>query len=212
MRILIVDDHPVMRFGVHQLIEKRWPDAAIGEAENLGQALSMVRAEVWHVAVLDLSLPDTSGLEGLAQLRRAVPTLPILVLSMHAETAYATRALQLGAAGYLTKEHATTELINAVERVLRGGRYISSGLAERLAGVLAGQSVPGLPHESLSSQEYRVMLLIATGKTAREIAASMHLSVKTVSTYRARIIEKTGLGNTAEMARYCTNQGLIGTP
>lgn len=211
MRILIVDDHPVMRFGVCQLIGKRWPDAAIGEAENLQQALALAREEAWNVAVLDLSLPDTGGLEGLAQLRRAASALPILVLSMHAEAAYASRALQLGAAGYLTKEHATTELITAIERVLRGGRYISTGLAERLAGVLGGQGAPGLPHESLSAQEFRVMLLIANGKTASEIAEVMHLSVKTVGTYRARIIDKTGLGNTAEMARYCSTQGLIGT-
>lgn len=145
MRILIVDDHPVMRFGVCQLIGKRWPDAAIGEAENLEQALALAREEAWNVAVLDLSLPDTGGLEGLAQLRRAASALPILVLSMHAEAAYASRALQLGAAGYLTKEHATTELITAIERVLRGGRYISTGLAERLAGVLGGKARRACP-------------------------------------------------------------------
>lgn len=211
MRILIVDDHPVMRFGVRQLIEQRWPDAAIGEAESLQQALALARGDAWDVAVLDLSLPDASGLEGLAQLRRAAPGLPILVLSMHAEDAYASRVLQQGAAGYLAKDNATTELILALERVLRGGHYISAGLAERIAGVLTGRSAPGLPHESLSAQEYRVMLLIAAGKSASEIAEIMHLSVKTVGTYRARIIEKTGLANTAEMARYCASQGLIGT-
>lgn len=210
MRILIIDDHPVMRFGVRQLIEQRWAETEVGEAESLEQGLKLARAHRWDVAVFDLSLPDTSGLEGLAQLRRAAPDLPILVLSMHAEAAYASRALQLGAAGYLTKEHATTELVSAVERVRSGGRYISSGLAERLAGMLAGQGAPGLPHESLSPQEHRVMLLIATGKGASEIAESMNLSVKTVGTYRARIIEKTGLANTAEIARYCMQQGLLG--
>ena len=210
MRILIIDDHPVMRFGVRQLIEQRWSSAEIGEAESLERALALARTGGWDVAVLDLSLPDASGLEGLAQLRRAAPALPILVLSMHNEAAYASRALQLGAAGYLTKEHAIAELVSAVDRVRSGGRYISSGLAEKLAGMLSGQSAPGLPHESLSPQEYRVMLLIAAGKSAGEIAESMTLSVKTVGTYRARVIEKTGLGNTAEIARYCAQQGLLG--
>ena len=211
MRILIVDDHPVMRFGVRQLIAQRWMDAEIGEAESLDRAIALARAGRWDVAVLDLSLPDASGLEGLAQLRRAVPELPILVLSMHGEAAYASRALQMGAAGYLTKEHATTELVTALDRVRGGGRYISSGLAERLAGMFSGQRVPGLPHDALSPQEYRVMLLIAAGKSASEIAESMKLSVKTVGTYRTRIIEKTGLGSTAEIARYCLQQGLVGS-
>lgn len=209
MRILIIDDHPVMRFGVRQLIEQRWADACIGEAENLARGLQQARAEPWDVAVLDLSLPDASGLEGLAQLRRAAPALPVLVLSMHAEAAYASRALQLGAAGYLTKEHAIAELVSAIDRVRSGGRYLSNSLAEQLVGILSGAPAPGLPHESLSPQEYRVMLLIAEGRAAAEIADSMKLSVKTVGTYRARIIEKTGLANTAEIARYCMKHGLV---
>ncbi len=209
MRVLIIDDHPVMRFGVRQLIERRWADAYIGEAESLAQGLQQARDAAWDIVVLDLSLPDASGLEGLARLRRAAPKLPVLVLSMHAEAAYASRALQLGAAGYLTKEHAIAELVSAIDRVRSGGRYLSSSLAEQLAGLLSGEQVPGLPHESLSPQEYRVMLLIAAGKTAAEIADSMRLSVKTVGTYRARIIEKTSLANTAEIARYCMNHGLV---
>lgn len=209
MRVLIIDDHPVMRFGVRQLIERRWADAYIGEAESLAQGLQQARDAAWDIVVLDLSLPDASGLEGLARLRRAAPKLPVLVLSMHAEAAYASRALQLGAAGYLTKEHAIAELVSAIDRVRSGGRYLSSSLAEQLAGLLSGEQVPGLPHESLSPQEYRVMLLIAAGKTAAEIADSMRLSVKTVGTYRARIIEKTSLANTAEIARYCMKHGLV---
>ncbi|KAI5915652.1 response regulator transcription factor [Thauera sp. 2A1] len=209
MRILIVDDHPVMRFGVRQLVERRWPEADIGEAENLLQALHLARGQAWQVAVLDLSLPDAVGLEGLAQLRRAAPALPVLVLSMHGEAAYATQALQLGAAGYLTKEHATSELVTAIDRVCGGGRYISSDLAARLADLLTNQGGTRAPHETLSPQEHRVMLLIAAGKSASEIADVMHLSVKTVGTYRSRIIDKTGLANTAEIARYCASRGLI---
>jgi len=133
----------------------------------------------------------------------------LLVLSMHDEAAYAARALQLGAAGYLTKEHATTELVAAIERVRGGQRYISSDLAARLADLLSGEAPARAPHETLSAQEYRVLLLIAAGRSASEIAEAMHLSVKTVGTYRSRIIDKTGLANTAEMARYCSEHGLV---
>lgn len=209
MRILIVDDHPVMRFGVRQLIEQHWPQAAVSEAGNLRQALELARVEYFDTAVFDLSLPDASGLEGLAQLHRVAPGLPILVLSMHDEEAYARRAFQVGAKGYLAKENATAELIAAIGRVRNGGRYVSATLAERLAGMLAGEGPSLAPHESLSPQEYRVMLLIAAGKTASEIAGLMHLSAKTVGTYRTRIIEKTGLANTAGIARYCTEHGLL---
>lgn len=209
MRILIVDDHPIIRFGVRQLVSQRWPDAEIGEAERLDEALTLSRTGTWDIALLDLSLPDSSGLEGLTQLRRAAPDLRLLVLSMHDEMAYASRALQLGAAGYLTKDHATGELVAAIERVHNGGRYISSDFAAHLADLLASRSPTKAPHERLSTQENRVMLLIAEGRSASEIAKLMHLSVKTVSTYRGRIIEKTGLANTAEIARYCATRGLL---
>ncbi len=210
MKILIVDDHPVMRYGVHLLIQQHWPEAEIGEADCLAQALARVREGPWDVAVLDLSMPDASGMEGLVQLRRAAPAVPVLVWSMHDETAFAQHALQLGAAGYLTKEHGSGELVAAIEQVLKGGRYISARLAERLAGLLAGEVATGLPHAALSPQEYRVLLLIAEGRGASEVAERMHLSVKTIGTYRSRIIEKTGLKSTAEMARYCEQQGLLG--
>ena len=212
MRILIVDDHPVMRFGVQQLIQQRWSEAVIGEAECLQQGLALVRGEDWDLVVLDLSLPDATGMEGLVDFRRTAPArTPILIWSMHDEATYAHRALQLGAAGYLTKEQTAGELVTAIERVCKGGRYISTDLAAQLAGMLLSKyGVPGLPHETLSPQEYRVFLLIAEGSGASDIAERMHLSVKTVGTYRSRIIEKTGLKNTAEMARYCEHGGLLG--
>ena len=209
MRILIVDDHPVMRFGVRQLIERHWPQATIAEAASLAEALEQVRASPWDLAVLDLSLPDTSGVEGLVQLRRAAPTTRVLMLSMHDEAAYAARALQLGAAGYLTKEHAINELVVAIERVLNDQRYISADLAVRLADLLSAEAPARRLHETLSAQEYRVMLLIAAGLSASEIAKTMHLSVKTVGTYRSRIIDKTGLAGTAEIARYCVANDLV---
>ena len=209
MRILIVDDHPVMRFGVRQLIERHWPQATIGEAASLAEALEQVRASPWDLAVLDLSLPDTSGVEGLVQLRRAAPTTRVLMLSMHDEAAYAALALQFGAAGYLTQEHAIKELVVAIERVLNDQRHISADLAVRLVDLLSAEAPARRLHETLSAQEYRVMLLIAAGLSASEIAKTMHLSVKTVGTYRSRIIDKTGLAGTAEIARYCAANGLV---
>jgi DNA-binding NarL/FixJ family response regulator len=209
LRMLLVEDHPVVRFGVRSLILQHRQDAEVGEATSLADAMREVTNGVWDVVLLDLSLSDCTGLEGLVKLRRAAPGTPVLILSMHDEAAYAARALQAGAAGYLTKEHATTELLTAVERVRAGGRYVSSAFADRLAGMLTGQSPTAQPHEALSAQEHRVMVLIAGGKAPSEIAATMHLSVKTVGTYRARIREKTGLGSTAEIARYCLQHGLI---
>ncbi len=210
MRLLLVEDHPLMRLGVRGLVQQAWPDANVVECPSLGDAFHAIRQSAVDLVVLDLSLPDASGLEGLVRLHRAYPALPILVLSMHDETAYASRALQLGASGYVTKEHATSELLEAIGTVRGGGRYISRTLAARLADVLGGARPEEAPHERLSPQEYRVMLLIAAGQGASEIAATMHLSVKTVGTYRTRIIEKTGLGSTAEIARYCVEHGLLG--
>jgi len=210
VRLPLVEDHPLMRLGVRGLVQQAWPGAEVLECPSLGDALHVLRQALADLVVLDLSLPDASGLEGLVRLHRAHPALPILVLSMHDETAYATRALQLGASGYVTKEHATAELLEAIAAVRAGGRYISRSLAARLAGVLGGERPEAAPHEKLSPQEYRVMLLIATGHGASEIASTMHLSVKTVGTYRTRIIEKIGLGSTAEIARYCQERGLLG--
>lgn len=209
MKLLMIEDHPVMRFGVRQLVQQRWPDCEFVEAASLQAGAELARAPGWDLVLLDLSLPDSTGIEGLMRLRRAAPGVPLLVLSMHNESAYAARALKAGASGYVTKEHATTELLTAIERVLGGGRYLTPSLAERLFGLLAGDPAPPLPHDALSTQEYRVLLLIAAGKSASEIAETMHLSVKTVGTYRARIIEKTGLASTAEMARYCVLHGLL---
>lgn len=209
LQVLLVEDHPVVSLGVRHLIAQAWPEALIGEAETLAKAMDCMRGHHWELALLDLSLPDSSGLEGLVKLRRLAPRTPVLVLSMHDEAAYAARALQAGAAGYLTKDHATTELLTAIERVRAGGRYVSSTFAARLAGMLTGDAPPAQPHEALSVQEHRVMLLIAGGKAPSEIAQTMHLSVKTVGTYRARIRQKTGLASTADMARYCLQHGLI---
>lgn len=211
MNILLVEDHPIFRFGVHQLIQQRWPEAMIGEAGNMADALVAARQKPWQVVVADLNLPDAEGVEIVSQLLRINPDLRILVLSLNAEAAYAQRVLQMGAAGYLTKDRASHELLIALEQVMKGGRYISAALAEHLASLLLGES-RAFPHEALSTQEYRVMLQLAAGRRLKDIAASMFLSPKTITTYRSRILEKLGLASNAEVATYCDRHGLRETP
>lgn len=208
MKILLLEDHPIFRLGVRQLIGRRWPEAGIVEAATLAEALHACRGGDLQAALVDLNLPDAEGLESVSQLRRAAPALPLLVVSLNAEASYATRVLQLGAAGYLAKDRAADELVAALERVLAGGRYITASLAEQLAGLLTGDLPAGAPHEALSPQEYRVMLQLAAGHRVADIAATMHLSPKTITTYRARILEKLGVDSNVELARYCIRHGL----
>lgn len=210
MNILIVDDHPIVRLGVRQLLQPRWPEAAVSEAESLAQALQCVRHGKPDVIILDLNLEDASGLESAQRMRRACPEIPILVLSLHGEDAFALRVLQLGAAGYLNKDRAAEEIVHAVEKILSGGRYITASLAERLAEGVLGKSGDKAPHETLSAQEYRVLLLLADGRSVGEIAEAMNLSSKTVSTYRTRILDKLGLAGNVEIAKYCLAHRLTG--
>jgi len=207
MNILLIEDHPIFRFGVRQVLAQRWPDAVIGEAGSLAEAVAAVRGGDWELAVADLNLPDAEGVEVVSQLLRARSGLRLLVLSLNAESAYARRVLQLGAAGYLAKDRASDELIAAVERVRAGKRYISAALAEELAESVTGHR-PAAPHEALSAQEYRVMLLIAAGKRVGDIAETMCISPKTVSTYRGRVLEKLGIEGNVELARYCIEHKL----
>lgn len=208
MTFLLIEDHPIFRFGVRQLIQNRWPDASIDEAGTLVEALAAVRQTPYQIALVDLNLPDSEGVEAIAQLHRAAPDLRLLVLSLNAEAAYAQRALQMGAAGYLAKDRAGDELIAAIERIAGGGRYITASLAEQLADLMTGQQAQ-TAHAELSAQEYRVMIQLAEGRRIADIAAAMHLSPKTVSTYRARILEKLDLDSNAALARYCLTHRLI---
>ncbi len=208
MRFLIVDDHPIMRLGVKQLIHSQWQDAQIDEASTIADALRLGQAEPPNAIVLDLSLPDATGTEGASRILRAIKNVPVLVLSLNAESAYAARLLQMGVSGYLPKDKATDELVQALQRLLAGGRYVTAAMADHLLGLLSGHAPNQLPHEQLSAQEHRVMLLIAAGKTPAEIADTMHLSAKTVGTYRARILEKTGWRNNTELTKYCLQHGL----
>lgn len=207
MNILLLEDHPIFRFGVRQLIVQRWPDAELIEADTLAAALQAIHGRSLSAAVVDLNLPDAEGLESVTQLRRAAPQLRILVLSLNAEAAYATRALKLGVAGYLNKDLAADELVTALERILAGGRYITASLAERLADLMTGDSTRA-PHEELSAQEFRVLQYLAGGQRLTDIGEAMHLSPKTVTTYRTRVLEKLGVANNAELIRYCIRHGI----
>lgn len=208
MKILLLEDHPIVRLGVRQLISRRWPDADVVEASTLAAALQTLRDGEPDAAVVDLNLPDTDGLESVIRLRRAAPRLRILVLSLNDELAYATRAMQLGAAGYLNKDRAADELTIALERVMAGGRYITDLVADHLASLMTGEAHKA-PHEELSPQEYRVLLLLAEGRRLTEIGETMRLSPKTVTTYRTRILDKLGVENNSDLVRYCLQHDLL---
>lgn len=208
MKLLIVDDHPIMRLGVRQLIAQEWPQAEIDEAASLDEAVQRFAARPAELVILDLALPDAAGTESAARMLRVAPGVPLLVLSLNAEAAYAARLLQMGVACYLQKDRAGDELVIAVRRLLEGGRYVTAAQADRLLDLLDGKKPDALPHEMLSVQEHRVMQLIAAGRSASEIAETMHLSVKTVGSYRARILAKTGWKNSTELTKYCVQHGL----
>jgi two-component system, NarL family, invasion response regulator UvrY len=208
MRVLIADDHAVFRRGLKEIIREAFPKATFGEAKTAQETLDRVLRENWEIVILDISMPGKSGLDILGDLKRLRPRLPVLFLSMYPEEQYARRAIKSGASGYLTKESVPEELQTAVRRVLTGGRYVSAALAERLAFDLRrGADTP--VHELLSDREFQVLRMIASGKTVKQIADEISLSVKTVSTYRSRILEKTGMKTTAELIRYALQTQLV---
>jgi DNA-binding NarL/FixJ family response regulator len=208
MRILIADDHAVLRSGLKLLIAEAIPAAKFGEAEDCRQVLDAALAHHWDLVILDLSMPGRGGLDVLKELMAQRPKLPVLVLSMHAEKQFAVRALRAGAAGYLTKASAGSELIKAVEHIMAGGRYVSTGLAEHLAAELAHPKGV-LLHDRLSAREFEILRLIASGKTVKEIAADVVLSGNTISTYRARILKKMQMRTNAELTHYAISNKLV---
>lgn len=207
-RILVADDHAVVRRGLIEILRDTVPRAAFGEADTGGRAVELARAEKWDLAILDISLPDQSGLEVLKQIRAFAPRLPVLVLSMHAEEQFALRTLRAGAAGYVTKKTAPQEIGEAVKRVLAGRRYITPSLAERMAIEMTERSEKS-PHERLSDREYQVFRRLALGKTVKEIAAELHVSMQTVSTHRARILAKMGFRSNADLTEYAIRDHLL---
>ena len=208
-KVLIVDDHEVLRDGVKRVLDKQPGTATFGEASTVQEALRLVREQDWDVVVLDISLGDRSGLEVLKELKQIRPRLPVLILSMHSEEQYARRAFKAGAAGYITKDSPRAELVKAINKVAEGGRYVSYALAEKLV-IDLGRGSDRPPHETLSDREFEVMRLIASGKTVGEIAVLLSLSDKTISTYRARILEKMRMKTNAELTHYAIHNSLVG--
>jgi two-component system, NarL family, invasion response regulator UvrY len=208
IRILIVDDHAILLRGLKEILEREFRDVSIGGAGTAEQALTQLDAENWDLVILDITMPGRSGVDVLRNLKALRPKLPVLVLSMHPEDQYGKRVLKAGASGYMNKESAPEELIKAVRKLLSGGRYVSPTLAETLAVDLGRDD--GTPaHERLSDREFEVLRKMASGKTVGQIARELHLSVPTVSTYRARILEKMGMSNTAELIRYALSHHLV---
>lgn len=198
----------MVRHGLKQILADEFKKATFGEARNATEALNKIWKENWDVVVLDITMPGRSGLEVLREIKRAKPRLPVLVLSMHPEGQFAVRVLKRGASGYMTKESAPDELVGAIKKVLAGGRYVSPVLAEKLAAHLSDET-NGSPQEKLSDREFQVLRLIASGKIVSEIAKELSLSVKTISTYRARILEKMGMKNNAELMHYAMQHQLV---
>jgi two-component system, NarL family, invasion response regulator UvrY len=207
-RILIVDDHEVLREGVKRIFDKQASAVTFGEASSGPEALRLAHEEDWDIVVLDLSLGGRNGLEVLKELKQIRPRLPVLILSMHTEVQFARRAFKAGASGYITKDSPRSELTKAINKVIDEGRYISQALAEKLV-VDIGKDADRPPHETLSDREFEVMLLIASGKTAGEIAKLLSLSDSTISTYRARILEKMGMKTNAELTHYAIQSKLV---
>ena len=183
-------------------------DVEFAEAKDAQEALAHIRKSPWDIAILDVSMPGRSGLDIIKEVKQLRPKLPVVVLSIYSEEQYAERALKSGASGYITKEKAAEELIGAIKKVLKGGRYVSEALAERLAFHL-GQDKEEKPHETLSDREYEVMCMIAAGKKTGEIAGTLHLGVNTVNTYRQRILQKMNFKSNAELIRYCIQNNLV---
>lgn len=208
MRVLIADDHAVFRRGLKETLADTFSRMTFGEARTAQETLEHVRRQDWDIVILDISMPGRSGLDILDDLKRLRPKVPILLLSVHPEKQFARRALKAGAAGYLTKDAVPEELKEAIKKIVGGGRYVTATLAEKLAMDLReGSDLP--PYDLLSDREFQVLRMIASGKTVKEIADELFLSVKTVSTYRARILEKTGMKTNAELIRYALESQLV---
>jgi DNA-binding NarL/FixJ family response regulator len=208
MTILICEDHKIVREGLRQILQQLEEVVSIGEARDGEEALLLLRTEVYDVVLLDISLPDHNGLEILKTIKTKWPSTNVLMLSMHPQEQYAIRALKFGASGYLSKDTASEELILAVKKVSSGGKYISQALAENLARHLDTDSLKQ-KHESLSNREFEIMIRLANGKSLQMIGDELFISVKTVSTYRCRVMDKMELKKNTDLTRYCIENKLI---
>lgn len=207
IHVLIADDHAIVRQGLKQILSETDDLVVAGEADDGMEALQLARNCHWDAFLLDVSMPNRNGIDTLKQLKKEFPRRPVLMLSMHPEDQYGVRAIQAGASGYLSKQSAPGELVAAIRKVARGEKYINPTLAAKLADVLAGGDIRG--HEKLSNRELDVLRLLASGKTLTQVGDKLNITVATVSTYRARLLEKLQLENTAELIRYGLEHGLV---
>lgn len=208
IHVLIADDHAIVRKGLIQILRDAPDGFKVDEASSAREVMEKIDSSTYHVIVLDITMPGRSGLDILSQIRQQHPDMPVLILSMHPEDQYAVRVLKAGASGYLMKESAPDELIRAVRKVATGGKYITSGVAERLAVNLESGS-EHYPHERLSDREFEVFVLLAQGKSVKEIAEKLYISAKTVHTYRSRILDKMQMKSTAELIHYAIQNQLL---
>jgi len=208
IKILIVDDHPLIRNGLKNIISYESDMEIVCESSTGEQVVKLVKKHELDLVILDISLPDINGFEVLIRLKNLFPNLPVLMLSAMSEEMFASKTLKAGASGFINKEVASEELVIAIRKIISGGHYISSAFADRIALDFHGKLLKN-PHELLSSREFQVLTLIGSGKALGEIAADLSLSIKTISTYRARILEKMNFKNNASLVKYCINEGLI---
>ena len=208
MRILLADDHAMFRSGLRRILKEEFPDAFVEESSSCAEVLDRIKKDSWDIVVLDIAMGAQNSLNIVPEIKKKHPRTPVLMLSMYSDKQFIVQALRAGASGYLTKEHTTEELIHGIKALLDGRRYLSESIAENLADYMAvGGSE--FPHEALSAREHEVFVLIARGQSVSEIAAILSLSIKTVSTYRTRILEKMALRSNAELMRYALQHGLV---
>lgn len=207
IRVLIADDHAIVRRGLKQLLLEQYPTASIGETGDAGDLIAKVMSQEWDVVICDINMPGRSGLDALQQIKELSPKLPVLVMSMYPEDQYALRVLKAGASGYLGKETIHDDLVKAIETVRMGRKFITPSIAEKLANAL-DKETNSPPHEQLSNREFDVFKLLAAGKSVSEIASQLSLSATTVSTYRARILEKMAMRSNSELTRYAIGNNL----
>ena len=208
LRILIADDHTVVRKGLKQILLEEFPNAEIEEVRDAEDLIKNVMSSKWDVVISDISMPGRSGLDALQQIKLSFPALPVLILSIHPEEQYALRALKSGASGYLSKDTASDELVSAVQKVLLGKKYISQSIAEKLANLVSSDTNQQ-PHETLSDREFDVMKLLANGKSVSDIAIMLSLSVTTISTYRGRVMTKLNLKSNSDLTKYAIENNLL---
>lgn len=207
IKVMLADDHAVVRKGIRQILSDSFIDASFGEAQNIHELRELIHSSIWDILILDLAMPDGSGIEILKQIKQELPNLPVLVMSIYPEDQYALRTIRAGAAGYLTKESAPEEMVAAVQKILAGGEYISPSVANELVSYARHSDDQPL-YKSLSDREYQVLCMIASGKELKDIADELSISSKTVSTYRARLLIKMKMKSNAELTNYAIHNGL----